>query len=193
MSLLLFFFFLMIRRPPRSTLFPYTTLFRSDAERRGGGRAAAVLVVRRSRESGAHRDVELRQRLRVFTAQVQIEPGLLRDRVETCPTAQAHDGAGRAGGVGRRHVREQRRGAPYRVRRVGDAERGPGVTPGAAERDVVAPRAQRPVHDPLHPRAIQRDERGRGWGGVDPSPFPPPPSPPHHVFHPPQLPPPPPP
>src|SRR3989449_2006769 len=28
---LLFFFFLMIRRPPRSTLFPYTTLFRSVA------------------------------------------------------------------------------------------------------------------------------------------------------------------
>src|SRR6266581_235750 len=29
MTLLLVFFFLMIRRPPRSTLFPYTTLFRS--------------------------------------------------------------------------------------------------------------------------------------------------------------------
>src|SRR2546430_5484628 len=29
MILLFFFFFLMIRRPPRSTLFPYTTLFRS--------------------------------------------------------------------------------------------------------------------------------------------------------------------
>src|SRR5947199_3787747 len=28
--LFLFFFFLMIRRPPRSTLFPYTTLFRSS-------------------------------------------------------------------------------------------------------------------------------------------------------------------
>src|SRR5258708_27534004 len=28
------FFFLMIRRPPRSTLFPYTTLFRSPAKRR---------------------------------------------------------------------------------------------------------------------------------------------------------------
>src|SRR5476649_2987846 len=27
----IFFFFLMIRRPPRSTLFPYTTLFRSPA------------------------------------------------------------------------------------------------------------------------------------------------------------------
>src|SRR3712207_7289553 len=26
------FFFLMIRRPPRSTLFPYTTLFRSDGD-----------------------------------------------------------------------------------------------------------------------------------------------------------------
>src|SRR2546422_10440874 len=30
----LFFFFLMIRRPPRSTLFPYTTLFRSLAATR---------------------------------------------------------------------------------------------------------------------------------------------------------------
>src|SRR3712207_7535332 len=35
-----FFFFLMIRRPPRSTLFPYTTLFRSTevlSELRQGG------------------------------------------------------------------------------------------------------------------------------------------------------------
>src|SRR3712207_9505915 len=31
---MLFFFFLMIRRPPRSTLFPYTTLFRSYARSR---------------------------------------------------------------------------------------------------------------------------------------------------------------
>src|SRR5438477_8188894 len=28
--ILVFFFFLLIRRPPRSTLFPYTTLFRSE-------------------------------------------------------------------------------------------------------------------------------------------------------------------
>src|SRR5256885_5294697 len=34
-----FFFFLMIRRPPRSTLFPYTTLFRS-----GQAREAARIV-----------------------------------------------------------------------------------------------------------------------------------------------------
>src|SRR5690349_23428313 len=32
--LILLFFFLMIRRPPRSTLFPYTTLFRSGRETR---------------------------------------------------------------------------------------------------------------------------------------------------------------
>src|SRR5690349_23948367 len=31
-----FFFFLMIRRPPRSTLFPYTTLFRSERDRMEG-------------------------------------------------------------------------------------------------------------------------------------------------------------
>src|SRR5215208_7541430 len=36
---LFFFFFLMIRRPPRSTLFPYTTLFRSPQAR--GARAPA--------------------------------------------------------------------------------------------------------------------------------------------------------
>src|SRR5258708_11849140 len=38
---LFFFFFLMIRRPPRSTLFPYTTLFRSPS-------AFAVPLVRGS-------------------------------------------------------------------------------------------------------------------------------------------------
>src|SRR5205814_9493854 len=37
----LFFFFLMIRRPPRSTLFPYTTLFRSRADPVPQGRSVA--------------------------------------------------------------------------------------------------------------------------------------------------------
>src|SRR5438477_6985158 len=32
---LFYFFFLLIRRPPRSTLFPYTTLFRSGIKSRG--------------------------------------------------------------------------------------------------------------------------------------------------------------
>src|SRR2546422_4932704 len=35
------FFFLMIRRPPRSTLFPYTTLFRSPGRVAGRGRSSA--------------------------------------------------------------------------------------------------------------------------------------------------------
>src|SRR3712207_7215473 len=46
-----FFFFLMIRRPPRSTLFPYTTLFRSAGGVRAGGGADA----QRTRASGAAR------------------------------------------------------------------------------------------------------------------------------------------
>src|SRR2546426_6804251 len=43
--LFLFFFFLMIRRPPRSTLFPYTTLFRSELFDRkpGWDEVAAIL------------------------------------------------------------------------------------------------------------------------------------------------------
>src|SRR6266536_4443072 len=41
---LTFFFFLMIRRPPRSTLFPYTTLFRS--------RPGRVVHLRRDMDGG---------------------------------------------------------------------------------------------------------------------------------------------
>ena len=37
-----FFFFLMIRRPPRSTLFPYTTLFRSGIRYKKGETLIAV-------------------------------------------------------------------------------------------------------------------------------------------------------
>src|SRR5256885_14649412 len=46
-----FFFFLMIRRPPRSTLFPYTTLFRSQllarevARSRRYGRRLSLIVL----------------------------------------------------------------------------------------------------------------------------------------------------
>src|ERR1035437_6091946 len=46
--LFLFFFFLMIRRPPRSTLFPYTTLFRSESVplTRSPVRALAIPILR---------------------------------------------------------------------------------------------------------------------------------------------------
>src|SRR5215204_6723944 len=47
-----FFFFLMIRRPPRSTLFPYTTLFRSlpPLERNGPGPTPLRRQCQRSEE-----------------------------------------------------------------------------------------------------------------------------------------------
>src|SRR6185295_19885649 len=48
-----FFFFLMIRRPPRSTLFPYTTLFRSAGPgwRRSWSRGHRARVGHRDRKS----------------------------------------------------------------------------------------------------------------------------------------------
>src|SRR5215475_14997193 len=47
------FFFLMIRRPPRSTLFPYTTLFRSRpwGTAAGAGRPTARCATRADRKS----------------------------------------------------------------------------------------------------------------------------------------------
>src|SRR3712207_7883079 len=67
----LFLFFLMIRRPPRSTLFPYTTLFRSapcpgrSGGRRGhaGGRAPDERAVRRG-DPGIHGRPPVRPRER---------------------------------------------------------------------------------------------------------------------------------
>src|SRR3712207_8592161 len=74
------FFFLMIRRPPRSTLFPYTTLFRSD------DRQAEVVLERAERAGGA----ELRERRRVERQEVRRrDPGVAqrvlghRDRKST--------------------------------------------------------------------------------------------------------------
>src|ERR1039457_6711085 len=62
-----FFFFLMIRRPPRSTLFPYTTLFRSHYDRRDvvggdlppstGGGGTGELRIDASRHDVAHPDI----------------------------------------------------------------------------------------------------------------------------------------
>src|SRR6478736_7099092 len=51
---LLFFFFLMIRRPPRSTLFPYTTLFRSPARRGSATRPGATAARHRPGRSEEH-------------------------------------------------------------------------------------------------------------------------------------------
>src|SRR5438445_10085553 len=54
-----FFFFLMIRRPPRSTLFPYTTLFRSSSPSRWGcSRPRAWSSWSRSRATCSERSEE---------------------------------------------------------------------------------------------------------------------------------------
>src|SRR5947207_14731427 len=61
LSFLIFFFFLMIRRPPRSTLFPYTTLFRSWLEtgKAFGGDVLGVLKeIRRRGFEPANRSEE---------------------------------------------------------------------------------------------------------------------------------------
>src|SRR3989442_13037013 len=65
------FFFLMIRRPPRSTLFPYTTLFRSPV-RRETGRAGA------SRNDGPiRRRARGRRRSEEHTSELQSRPHLV--------------------------------------------------------------------------------------------------------------------
>src|SRR3712207_8493171 len=63
----MYFFFLMIRRPPRSTLFPYTTLFRSlrsgtvddavtylDGHARRAGSGSTLSVLALAAEGGRH-------------------------------------------------------------------------------------------------------------------------------------------
>src|SRR2546430_4026399 len=79
----LFFFFLMIRRPPRSTLFPYTTLFRSLQRRE-------MRAVER-----ADADRLVLQLLRLVDAR----PGIRDDRESRHRRAQGHDlgGAGPRG------------------------------------------------------------------------------------------------
>src|SRR3712207_9188981 len=54
-STLCIFFFLMIRRPPRSTLFPYTTLFRSRQIARADARSASDSNCPTDEPSGAAR------------------------------------------------------------------------------------------------------------------------------------------
>src|SRR3712207_9364782 len=56
------FFFLMIRRPPRSTLFPYTTLFRSAHDVAAGGHARDVHEAAQVAEQGVREGAGARRR-----------------------------------------------------------------------------------------------------------------------------------
>src|SRR2546425_5873588 len=68
------FFFLMIRRPPRSTLFPYTTLFRSPGDRTG----PRLHPARAGRSGGLDRPLEFPADHRL----VEGRPGAGRRRSE---------------------------------------------------------------------------------------------------------------
>src|SRR3712207_6856560 len=76
----------MIRRPPRSTLFPYTTLFRSQ-DRRLGGVSKAVRAKRADVGVGAHEDPE-----------VALEPAQTADRARRV-VVEVEAGPGAVGGV----------------------------------------------------------------------------------------------
>src|SRR2546422_7009171 len=92
---MLLFFFLMIRRPPRSTLFPYTTLFRSPraaAAERGASAAPGVARPRRLRSSGA-----VHGRAREATGRAGGEPrGAAATALRTAAGRAGASGAGRA-------------------------------------------------------------------------------------------------
>src|SRR2546426_12708388 len=62
------FFFLMIRRPPRSTLFPYTTLFRSRAVSQA---ACALRVPRHGVRGGGGPGLATKQRSEEHTSELQ--------------------------------------------------------------------------------------------------------------------------
>src|SRR2546425_13187632 len=83
----------MIRRPPRSTLFPYTTLFRSPARRRGRGHRR-----RRVRDHAVTRRERVQYRRMAVSLVILTDPGDARTRRELTVAAgtsilkAAHDG-----------------------------------------------------------------------------------------------------
>src|SRR2546430_5291488 len=71
--IILFFFFLMIRRPPRSTLFPYTTLFRSDEQHVAGFQ----ICQQRSEIAGTLEHGTRRSRSEEHTSELQSQSNLV--------------------------------------------------------------------------------------------------------------------
>src|SRR5471030_3495162 len=97
--LFLLFFFLMIRRPPRSTLFPYTTLFRSQVERVRFDRVSKVPNARYCVRSEEHTS-EL-QSLRHLVCR------LLLEKKKTTATAQTRETIKRKHSLTAKHCHEK--------------------------------------------------------------------------------------
>src|SRR2546430_5728916 len=76
--LFLHFFFLMIRRPPRSTLFPYTTLFRSRPAQATGSPSGARITTPRSTPRVSEReDMASCTRSEEHTSELQSQSNLV--------------------------------------------------------------------------------------------------------------------
>src|SRR5579872_4084429 len=86
-AVIFLFFFLMIRRPPRSTLFPYTTLFRSEFSCRTRARAAQWLARsgrrRRDRKSTRLNSSHVRISYAVFCLKKKKKKPLAHDSLNT--------------------------------------------------------------------------------------------------------------
>src|SRR2546430_8905583 len=101
----MFFFFLMIRRPPRSTLFPYTTLFRSRAVPGDGVRALrrAHRNERRQGARGLEQEHEhlgaVHQRSEEHTSELQSQSNLVcrllleKKKIIICQSVAIHQNA----------------------------------------------------------------------------------------------------
>src|SRR2546430_13942847 len=112
----LFFFFLMIRRPPRSTLFPYTTLFRSAGALLGriaalatDGRSDRVQALLTSREREimglideglSNKEIAKRLRIEVATVKNHVHNILEKLQVHRRGEAAARVRGGKPGDPG---------------------------------------------------------------------------------------------
>src|SRR5205823_7881899 len=95
LSFLLFFFFLLLRPPPRSTLFPYTTLFRSKVPRADAGEDAAAVELQFVTLAGGTREqVGLAKMFSGLKGVIPAKVGCFADfrhRVGIGAAALAHD------------------------------------------------------------------------------------------------------
>src|SRR3989442_4342383 len=88
----LIYFFLMIRRPPRSTLFPYTTLFRSVRLHRGGRLRCARRTAGGQGQTDCRHGGRDRKSTRLNSSHVRISYVVfcLRKKKKTNKTPMAH-------------------------------------------------------------------------------------------------------
>src|SRR6266404_3317563 len=90
-----FFFFLMIRRPPRSTLFPYTTLFRSSPALDDFGAVAAMESVAEKYRATSELEIRVTAPDPTIRCAAPVELMLFRVFQEALTNAVKHSGARR--------------------------------------------------------------------------------------------------